>query len=378
MRRETRLKELVICSTTPRLGNDEIKYIARGLRKNSNLMVLDLTGANFDANGLQELRSFFEKNRSLEVLSLGENTNVGDDGLQVVLSSLRHDARSLRALNLESCGLNNFASAVPDLMQSVGSSLRILELSNNRIGDSGLEQLAKCVMVPACKLEHLGLKNTSVGDYGLLKLAAALMTNTSLQTLNLQNNAAITDAGASHLLTSIYNTDSISSIARSNHILKVIDLKGCINISNSILYKIYDMANQTVQYKVSKYFESFGCISALGLMDSLLMSNLLSFVGKKNGLDVLFRTVKSIPLLYNNIPKVDPTKVNDSSTSFTLNESKTNSRRIKQCHHTFSTIPKVMFAVRCTDGRNRSKKESCTRKSKRNYLAKALSTTILY
>lgn len=379
VRREVHLKELAICHLTPKLGNEEMVHLAHGLSKNSNLLVLDLTGSSFDARGLYELKPFFEENRSLEVLSLSENANFGDAGMQALLSFLK-SGKSLRVLNLESSGLHNFGTAAPSLMRFIGSSLHTLELSHNNIGDTGVEILAKCIKAHTT-LEHLGLKNASVGDYGIISLADTLATNKTMHTLNLQNNASITDVGASHILKSVYNAESISTVVKSNHTLKRIELRGCINISQNMQYSIYLMlSKRTVQFKVSKYFESFGCVSALGSLDSLLLPDILSFVGKMNGLDVLFRTIRNIPLLYNTLPKAEPVK-NDSSTSFKLDEGKETSSRMKQFHFFFDMAPKGSkrswsLLVKYTDGRNRCKHESRVGKSTNNYVANILSNTV--
>lgn len=365
MRREKHIKELSVCGTIPKLGNEELRHLAHGLSKNSNLAVLDLTGGDFDAGGLAALKPFFQKNRSLEVLSLGENENIRDGGIRVILSSLM--LHKLRVLNLESCGISRFEDT--SLLQHVGPSLRVLELSHNEIHDTGVENLAEYIRSDSCQLEYLGLKNATVGDCGLLGLADALTTNRTLHTLNLQNNVNITDIGASCLLKTIYNTEnSIGSVVSSNHILKDIDLKGCVKISQGILYNICAMSNQAVQFKVSKYFEKFGCVSALGALDSLLLPNILSFVGKKNTLDVLFHTVKSIPLLYNQV-NVESSK-KDESIPFRL-ECKSTTRRLRRYDFFFCLIPKVRLTIRSMDGRSRCKHETCCKRRTNNYLDKA-------
>lgn len=368
MRREKHIRELSVCSTIPKLGNEELMHLAYGLSKNSNLAVLDLTGGNFDARGLAALVPFFQRNRSLEVLSLGENENIKNGGVQVILSS--SVLHKLRVLNLESCGISHFGDSC--LMQHVSPSLRVLELSHNGIHDTGAEKLAEYIRSDSCQLEYLGLKNATVGDHGLLSLADALATNRTINTLNLQNNVNITDVGASRILKTIYDTEkSINSVVTSNHVLKIIDLKGCLKISEGILYNICAMSNRGVQFKVSKYFENFGCVSALGSLDSLLLPNILSFVGKKNTLDVLFRTVKSIPLLYN---RFESSK-EDESTPFRL-ESKSTTKRLKRYDFLYYLIPKVRLTIRSMDGRSRCKHETCCKKSTNNYLDQALYETI--
>ncbi|KAL7501747.1 hypothetical protein ACHAWX_000338 [Stephanocyclus meneghinianus] len=372
MKRENRLKELAICDTIPRMGNQEMSHVARGLGNNTNLRVLDLTGARFDAFGLSTLKSFFEKNSSLEVLSLGDNSNIGDKGVQVILSAFQNRRGNLRVLNLEDVGTGIIgASLISNFIGSIGSSLRILELSRNALGDAGVEELSECIKLDSCRLECLGLKNVGLGDRGLLKLVDSLERNRTLHSLNLQKNFHVTDIGAFRLLKSIYNTDSISSIVASNHVLKNIDMRGCFNISESTFYMIDLLSPQTIQFKVSKYFENFGCLSALGSLDYSLLPNVLAFVGQKNGLNGLFRTVKSIPVLYTNASQAESTKMNEESTFF-LGESKPIPRRRKVHDFFFCTIPQIRGIIRCMDGRNRSKHECHFTNKINNYLDSAL------
>lgn len=372
MKRENHLRELAVCGATPKMGNREMAYLAHGLSGNSNLRLLDLTGASFNAPGLARLKPFFEKNPSLKVLSLGENANIGDDGLQVILSALRCSKGELRVLNMEGCGIGNLgAAAISSYMGSGGSHLRVLELSHNSsMGDAGVEKLAERIKVDSCKIETLGLKHVGMGDRGLLHLAESLDTNRTLQTLNLQGNCSITDVSASRLLKSVYNTDSLSALVESNHTLKNIDLRGC-SISKGLLYMVDLVSSQSVRFKVSKYFESFGCVSALGSLDHLLLPNVLAFVGEKNGLDVLFRTVRTIPSLFTRSSAEESTKKVDTSHPFTLQQ--TVSSRKQRLHDLImNTVPKLRCMIRCMDGRNRSKHEFCVTNTINNYFSSVL------
>ncbi|KAL3794137.1 hypothetical protein HJC23_012844 [Cyclotella cryptica] len=374
LKRESRLKELAICDTTPRIGNLEMMHIAYGLSSNTKLRLLDLTGAGFDDVGLSRLKSFFEKNYSLEVLTLADNAKIGDKGLQVVLSALQNRSSNLRVLNLEAVGTGIMgASLMSSLIGSIGSSLRILELSRNALGDTGVEKLSECIKLDSCRLECLGLNSVGLGDRGLLKLADSLERNRSLHSLNLQRNVDITDVGASQLLKTVYNTDSLSSIVSSNHVLKNIDMRGCVNISESTFYMIDLFSSQTVRFKVSKYFENFGCFSALGSLDYSLLPNILAFVGQKNGLDGLFRTVRSIPLLYTNPSEEESSKMKEES-AFFLEQSKPVSRRRKLYCFFSGAVPQIRGIIRCMDSRNRNKHECQCRIRINSYLDSALSS----
>ena len=93
------VKELAI-NQIPSLGNEGLISLAPFLNGTKTLKILDLSGANFDAKALQEIRCFFIKNPSLEVLNLGNNQCVGDEGA-VVVSALQEGRGALRTLSMQ-------------------------------------------------------------------------------------------------------------------------------------------------------------------------------------------------------------------------------------------------------------------------------------
>ena len=79
---------------------------------------------------------------------------------------------------------------MPDLrLQDIAASLKLsnftlaeLDLSNNKIGDSGAKELAAALHTNTSLIE-LKVSDNKVGDTGAMEFSAALQKNTTLLTL---------------------------------------------------------------------------------------------------------------------------------------------------------------------------------------------------
>lgn len=94
--------------------------------------------------------------------------------------------------------------------------IKILNLSNNNIGDEGARHLAG-VLKAKRTLIHLNLSHNQIGNMGVRLLASALShRDANLKQLDLQNNRSISDASVDCLMDMIKESRSMNTLWLSN------------------------------------------------------------------------------------------------------------------------------------------------------------------
>ncbi|KAF7694154.1 NLR family CARD domain-containing protein 3-like [Silurus meridionalis] len=150
------------------------------------LETLSLSKCGVTDEGCATLTSALKSNPShLRELGLSQN-NVGDSGVNHLSSVMENPYFKLETLRLRNCGVSDKSCAS---LWSNPAYLRVLDLSWNNVGDSGLRCLSAVLGNPQCKLETLWLSNCGVSDEGCAALASALKSNPShLRELDLSSN----------------------------------------------------------------------------------------------------------------------------------------------------------------------------------------------
>ncbi|CAM4548236.1 unnamed protein product [Leuciscus chuanchicus] len=174
-----------------KLGDSGVKLISAGLENpHCKLEELGLWKCGITDEGCAALASALRSNPShLRTLSLPEN-KLGDSGVKLLSAGLENHLCKLEKLWLKDCGVTDEGcAALASALRSNPSHPRDLDLSVNKLGDSGVKLFSVGLENPHCKLEELGLRDCGVTDEGCAALASALRSNPShLRQLNLSGN----------------------------------------------------------------------------------------------------------------------------------------------------------------------------------------------
>ncbi|XP_068686880.1 protein NLRC3-like [Montipora foliosa] len=150
---------------------------------------------SLDENSVAVLAHALETNSTLKLLDLG-NDNIGDSGAAALTKAMEINS-TLTRLDLPGNGISDSGAAALAKAMERNSTLAWLDLSRNKIGKSGAAALAKALEVNIT-LTQLYLSDSAIGDSGFAALVKAMEINSTLTRLDLPGNG-IGDSGATAL-----------------------------------------------------------------------------------------------------------------------------------------------------------------------------------
>ncbi|XP_065151195.2 NACHT, LRR and PYD domains-containing protein 3-like [Paramisgurnus dabryanus] len=175
-----------------------VNLISDGLKSpNCKLKILRLIGCDLSAECCESLSSALSSNSHLMELNLSYNNLIRDSGVKLISDGLKSLNCKLEILRLEHCDLTaECCESLTSALSSSNSHLKELDLSYNKLHDSGVNLIFDGLQSPNCKLKILRLMDCKISAECCESLSLALQSsNSHLKDLDLSYNNLIRDSG---------------------------------------------------------------------------------------------------------------------------------------------------------------------------------------
>mmetsp|Transcript_27920 Transcript_27920/g.48270 ORF Transcript_27920/g.48270 Transcript_27920/m.48270 type:complete len:612 (-) Transcript_27920:8-1843(-) len=183
----------------------------------SKLAVLKLHYNNIEDEGAAVLATGLSGNSTLNDLEISKNEDIAEAGWRAIFSTLQSPNCALEKLNLSR---NKFEDEVIGSLADAltnNSSLRSVNLSDDHaISMNGWGAIFSALQSPVCAVEKLDLHYNSINDEVAISLANDLTSNTALKSLNLMGTG-INDETVIFLANALANNTRLMELdLRSN------------------------------------------------------------------------------------------------------------------------------------------------------------------
>jgi len=200
------------------IGRDGCATLATFLQNpKSKLAVLKLHYNNIEDEGAAVLATGLSGNSTLNDLEISKNEDIAEAGWRAIFSTLQSPNCALEKLNLSR---NKFEDEVIGSLADAltnNSSLRSVNLSDDHaISMNGWGAIFSALQSPVCAVEKLDLHYNSINDEVAISLANDLTSNTALKSLNLMGTG-INDETVIFLANALANNTRLMELdLRSN------------------------------------------------------------------------------------------------------------------------------------------------------------------
>jgi hypothetical protein len=175
------------------MGDTVFKYICSALTENASVKSLNMTGNNLSEKAMQEMSSVLKKNNTLENVVLAHNI-LDDQAVTVVCESLATNSQS--KISFIDLSYNKIGDAGAEQISTLLTNKKnqfkwdTLQLSHNNIGDEGASKIADLLLKNdgSPNLVHLELGYNKIKNDGAIAISNALKLNKTTKLLNLEYN----------------------------------------------------------------------------------------------------------------------------------------------------------------------------------------------
>ncbi|XP_035382039.1 NACHT, LRR and PYD domains-containing protein 12-like, partial [Electrophorus electricus] len=213
---ENTLRELEMNNND--LQNSGVEQLCAGLKSSHcKLDILRLSGCGLTEESCKSLTSVLQTENSLRELEMNNN-DLQNSGVEQLCAGLKSSHCKLEILRLSGCGLTEGSCKSLTSVLQTENSLRELEMNNNDLQNSGVEQLCAGLKSSHCKLEILRLSGCGLTEGSCKSLTSVLQTENSLRELEMNNND-LQNSGVEQLCAGL----------KSSHCkLEILRLSGCL------------------------------------------------------------------------------------------------------------------------------------------------------
>ena len=290
------------------MRDQKISSLFRGLTRSSSINEMNLISNGFSVDGLRSMVPFLQNSNKLMNLCLDGN-NLKSEGFNLLCRALRDSP--IEYLHCNRCDIESIEID----SDHIPNNLATLFLSSNRI--NSCRGLANLLQGRDSTLRFLNLNNNKIDDEGVAILVDALQSNKSLKYLDLKNNGEITMEGKILLLKLVNNISSIKATLNTNHTLHII----CVGddaeeIQQRIEYGARHTCNRTkvIHTQLHNMRRAELCrlqgiersnATLYSELDPLCLPEVLALVGRSHGLAELHVAVKSsIAMLFSTVDRI--------------------------------------------------------------------------
>lgn len=171
------------------IKNDELRAVADGLSRLSNLETLNLSWTTINTKFMRVLAPALCGLTQLKILrldSIHDSYREGEGELFILLANVIKVMTQLEILTLQWNYINTSMTELCSAFRNL-NKLKILELKNTRSNSVGFSSIIT-VLPYMTSLTYLGLESTGCNDIHIPLLWNALSNHTALTRLNLSNN----------------------------------------------------------------------------------------------------------------------------------------------------------------------------------------------